>query len=605
MKRIAHSLLILLLFPVILSAQSGLDLSHPPGSYNKDILLRIEPGDSRVNIYYSFDGEQIDTRIPYTFPLYLSSIPGEERRYTITVWAEADGAIIEQSSLEYILDKRVPDKPVLSKPGGVYPDDIILQFNQPSDDEEIIYSLNTPIARAGKVWNGDPFKLTAKTEEDTIYVLNAYSKDRAGNTSLLISRTFTIRKKVFRAAETLSIISPVQGDYANTQMFLVRTEGFNWIRYTYDGSDPASSGITYTGPVEIPRTGSVTVRIAAQSSSSGSIFTREIQYSVTPVSNIRTNVDNGIFTDTLTVELEGDNTIYYTLDDSSPSSEDLLYTAPFELKPLRSSRKTVILRFSSYSRITSRLNEHRYVLIFDDRKPLQPEISAEYPSGRDDPLVITMSGPSGADMFYTLDGSAPTTRSDRYTEPIEIPGTVYEEKTLEVKGIASYPNGRTSSAAGLTIASRSDRPVSPGVSAVQKQGTQDMLVAIEHPGETVIVYELSFRQEDRKVPTLFSPVCQDQFTVSVPYGMERTFYFTFAALDRQGIVSEPVEFKLSIDRKPPPAPSVGYDNGILKLAGEGAIYYSITDDNSIPPVPDKNAVPYTGLVYLFGERTES
>ena len=58
----------------------------------------------------------------------------------------------------------------------------------------------------------------------------------------------------------------------------------------------------------------------------------------------------------------------------------------------------------------------------------KPEISGRTPFA--DSTTVSLSGPDGADIYYTLDGSTPTSESTMYTEEFGL------SETTTVKAVA-------------------------------------------------------------------------------------------------------------------------------------------------------------------------
>ena len=118
---------------------------------------------------------------------------------------------------------------------------------------------------------------------------------------------------------------------------------------------------------------------------------------------------------TLTSETGGD--IYYTLDGSEPSAENgTKYTEPvllqdegeFEIRAVAVNSKG----------IPSVVSSGTYTIQFPivDAPAVTPS-TGQYSQ----PQQITITVPDGYTAYYTMDGSTPTTESDKYTGPIDMP----------------------------------------------------------------------------------------------------------------------------------------------------------------------------------------
>ncbi len=105
----------------------------------------------------------------------------------------------------------------------------------------------------------------------------------------------------------------------------------------------------------------------------------------------------------VTLSQSGGDDIYYTTDGSTPTTASTKYTAPFTVQP-NTTVKAVAYNGSNYSDVAS---------YFYDGTLQAPTISI---SGFG---VVTITGPAGATVYYTTDGSTPTSASTQYSSPFQ------------------------------------------------------------------------------------------------------------------------------------------------------------------------------------------
>jgi hypothetical protein len=70
-----------------------------------------------------------------------------------------------------------------------------------------------------------------------------------------------------------------------------------------------------------------------------------------------------------------------------------------------------------------------------------PTISGETPF--DESTLATISGPDGAEIRYTVDGSTPTTESSLYSEALTLTGTVLVKAIAIKNGVSSEVASKT------------------------------------------------------------------------------------------------------------------------------------------------------------------
>jgi hypothetical protein len=131
---------------------------------------------------------------------------------------------------------------------------------------------------------------------------------------------------------------------------------------------------------------------------------------ITPSTGVYTSAQSV----TITAAAGPPATVRYTLDGSVPSSTSTAYTAPFSLNTAMTIKARSFPNDGSAGSAiaTSTLN-------FNHGTLATPTAS---PSGGVymDAQLITLSGPSGASIRYTLDGSEPTAVSNLYVTPVQV-----------------------------------------------------------------------------------------------------------------------------------------------------------------------------------------
>ena len=154
-------------------------------------------------------------------------------------------------------------------------------------------------------------------------------------------------------------------------------------------------------------------------------------------------------------------TIYYTTDGSTPTTGSTKYTAPFQL----STDTTVQAIASASGYLQSAVSSATYNF---NTQTAMPQFSPAAGSYTTTQSVTISDSTSGAVIYYTTDGSTPTTSSTKYTGPITVSASTVINAIATDSGLtnsnvasASYtiqPNGTEinygngfASVAGLTL----------------------------------------------------------------------------------------------------------------------------------------------------------
>jgi hypothetical protein len=187
------------------------------------------------------------------------------------------------------------------------------------------------------------------------------------------------------------------------------------IYYTTDGSEPTTLSTLYTAPVPIDATTTLRSRALVH----GRVWTPE--KSATYTINLTAPVISpagGSYSTTRTVTITYSGTgatVYYTLDGSMPDAGDAPYTAPFSVDQTVTVQARALLAGGLWSGTRTVLFEiHFAAPVF------VPSSAGPYSK----PTTVTItSSTHGSAIYYTTDGSEPTTSSIRYTAPFSVDQT--------------------------------------------------------------------------------------------------------------------------------------------------------------------------------------
>jgi len=226
------------------------------------------------------------------------------------------------------------------------------------------------------------------------------------------------------------------------------------ILYAHDASSAPTLNLLYSSAQNAARdTAGPAVKFATPTITNGKVYVgTENELSVYGLLNGKTQAPAPVFSPsgqefhpsiqiTLT-DSDPNAQIFYTTDGSTPSTASTLYMQPFTI----SSTSTVRAIAAGAGFVASTVSSETYTLVNQVATPTYSPVPGDYTSAQS--VTITTTWPGAQTIYYTTDGSTPTSSSNVYSGPVSITAT----STL--KAIATAPNLTASSmASGLyTIA---------------------------------------------------------------------------------------------------------------------------------------------------------
>ena len=356
-----------------------------------------------AKIYFTNDG--LNPTINST--LYTAEVEVTEN-CTLKAMA-ADSLLYDSDVTTFAVDWFKVDQPVIAADG------IFLTITAPKEGSKIYYTLDGSEPTTGStLYEGT---LTMKGS-CTIKAMATY--ENFNNSSVAVfnyySSEYTCGLPSFsREGNKVSIASaPAEG---------------TTIYYTTDGTTPTTASSVFTEPIEVEQ--NITIKALA---TNDKLFTSDVaDYEVnwfkveTPVIAF-----DGIFA-TITCSTPNSR-IYYTLDGSSPTAESLYYTDAITMTA-SCTVKAIAMR--------DNFNNSAVMSVSFDKASNTISTPQFVRNGNEVTVKVTQT--EGTTIYYTLDGTTPTTESTVYTTPVQ----VVENGTL--KAMATNPKLFTSEVATYDV----------------------------------------------------------------------------------------------------------------------------------------------------------
>jgi len=548
-------------------APVDVEVSLPPGEYAGDVTLNVVYPSPTYRLFYRFTDSLDPAFIPYRVPLVLSALEGEERLYELEYRLYAGNFLLKEGKVTYRIDKRPPSVPVPSVESGEYGGRCTVTFKK-EPESDVFFAVYRGEKPRFDRWNGGPLTLESGPIPTQVTLLY-YAKDKVGNTSRVESRTLTLNPETPPLDAFWKILSPVEGSFLNPQVLWIEQRGYEWIRYRINDA-PAFKA--YLHPVLIEPTGLVKVEITAKRLFSPTIETKVIRFR--QENQVQDLPPSGVYSleDEATLPL-GKGKYRYNLEDRpvewyDPESADRL-----SLYPTVGHNRVVVIRLKPTS--AAREGEYRYLVELKGEVPGDVAILLDEKRVFRGKALVTLKGRPGSSVYYTLDGSLPTTESFLYEGPFEVSFPPQGEGFLTLRARARLGQKWGPVAEKFLEYDTVPPPEpTPKLHFEKPSGYATLELPSLPDGEGI--YEIAWGGKEPQAPSLTSPVLNPKQSIRVPYGYKGVAKLRLAYRDRAGNITEyPRVLTLSFDRVPPPVPQIAVKDRFLTLTGEGSLFYNI------------------------------
>jgi hypothetical protein len=466
--------------PMAQPAASAPAFSPSGGTYLSPQNVSMNSATTGAAIYYTTDGTAPATSSKrYSAPIPISG--------TMTLRAAAFTGNDSASSITTQTYTITPPTgiPLISPPAGSYPAGTTVTLADATPGASIYFTTNGALPSASSTRYAGPIVLASSETITATAFAPGYSQSPPG------AATYTVLP-----VAAVPVLTPVPGSFTASQMvYITDATPAAAIYYTADGSAPTSASTPYTGPIALSAT--VTISAIAVSPGFWPSTPTAGTYVLTPPAAVPVfTPPSGTYTATQRVTIADSTpgaTVYYTIGGTAPTTSSPKYAGPISVPTTETINAMAVAPGYSQSPAASAT----YTITPPAATPSFFPVAGTYVSAQ---KVTVKDATPNAAIYYTTDGTTPTTASLKYT------GSITVAATETINAIATAANDSQSAAASATytITPPAANPVfTPGAG---NYITGPMVsIADSANGATV------FYTTDGTMPTISSP----QYTGSI------------------------------------------------------------------------------------------
>lgn len=404
------------------------EFSPQVGEYAQAQQVALTTSTPNALIYYTTDGT--DPNDSATRRLYTSLIEVSTDLSIIAIAARNGLANSRIAVASYVISYDRVSQPVFAPAGGMYSENQLVSISCATPEASIYYTLDSTdpsVSATRKSYSGATIPVNVQTTLIAVAAKTGMANSQVAVANYTIDY-YTVATPVF---------SPAPASYSvNQTVTLSCTTPGSVIYYTLDQTDPSvsNSRLRYTSNGIVVSANSSLLAVAVKPGMLNSAVA-EGSYVINyqQVSQPQSDTPGGSYFNSLTVHLSCATTgalIYYTTDSSDPNTSNTRYLYTAAGIPVAQTA-SIFAVGTKPGMTNSELLALSYTIISNTvATPVPSPAQGTY----DPPISVALTcATSGASIYYTLDGSIPTTSSSQYTGAFSITST----KTVKALAVKS------------------------------------------------------------------------------------------------------------------------------------------------------------------------
>ncbi len=396
--------------------------SKAAGNYGSAQTVTLSDSHAGATICFTVDGSTpTAASSKYTGPIIVS---GNE---TIKAIAIDSGYINSPvASAEYSIYATLP-APKVSIAAGTYSTALTVTISDAAVNSIVYYTTNGTMPTTSATRYTGAIKVSASE------VVAAIAVESGFTTSPALIAKYTIETAAATPASSLAV-----GTYAAAQtVTLTDATTGAVIYYTTNGTTPTTASTKYTAPIKV--TATETIKAIAVATGHTNSAVASVAYTIAPAAATpAASLAAGMFASSQTVTLTDATagaTIYYTTNGATPTTASTKYTAPIKVTATETIKAIAVLAGHTNSEVKS----VTYTIETAAAIPATSLAVGTYTSAQ---TVALTDATAGATIYYTTNGTTPTTASTKYTAPIKVTAT---ETIKAIAVLAGHTNSEVKS----------------------------------------------------------------------------------------------------------------------------------------------------------------
>ena len=508
--------------------------SVPAGSYGAAQSVTITDGTPGAAIYYTTNGSTpTASSTKYTSAITVSA---SETLQAIAVASNYNNSAVASAAYSIMTPAATPTFSVVS---GTYASAQTVSITAATAGSSIYFTTNGSTPTVSSSLYSGPITVSATETLQAIAVASNYINSAVASAAYTVmtpaaTPVFSVVSGTYSAAQTVSITAATAGSS---------------IYFTTNGSTPTASSSLYSGPITVSTTETLQA-IAVASNYNNSAVASAAYTIMTPAATPAFSVAPGTYAAAQTVSITAataGSSIYFTTNGSTPTASSTLYTGAVTVSATETLQAIAVA--SNYN--NSAVATAAYTIMTPAATPAFSVAPGTYAAAQ---MVSITGATAGSSIYFTTNGSAPTTSSSLYSGPIAVSAS----ETLQAIAVAPKCNNSAVAAAAYTIMIPAATPVF-SVASGWYAGAQTVTITGATAGSSI------YYTTDGSVPTTSSILYTGPVTVNASETLQAV------AVAANYLVSPMASASYTIAIPTGVAFSNGFAGSKLKLNGTAAV----------------------------------